>query len=68
MLRCPSKLVKSMENTCELVHLNENYTPDICSNCKKIIPFTVFFKGILISSCILWFLKFLEAGISRKLF
>ena len=37
--RCPYKLVKSLGNTCEWVHFNENSISDVCSNSKEINSF-----------------------------
>ena len=66
--RCPYKLVKSLENICERFHFNKNHISDVCNNCKKNNSFHNIFKGISICSCISWFLRTLEARVSRKPF
>ena len=65
--RCPYKLAKSLESTCEWIHFNENSISDVCSICKKINSFCGI-KGILISSCISWILRILEEQISKRPF
>ena len=67
--RCLYKLVKSLENIYERFHFNKNHISDVCNSCKKKKnSFYNIFKGISICSCISWFLRTLEARVSRKPF